>query len=211
MRLREISLMARTTLLLFSLSCMLTSCCGHPLIPPLLTTTTHKENPIALETLGRGGDPYQKRREPMSDVSDFSPKDGEPFDRYQARLTNTFGAQQHETERLKEGIAKKKASTKQLGNQLDDLEKQHADLRMALAKLEDTATQTEANPVLFSRYVVQKGDTLQKISRNRYGNFSGWLNIYRFNHTTLTDGPNRIEKGQAILLPNPSTGSNATR
>ncbi|MEW5895844.1 MAG: LysM peptidoglycan-binding domain-containing protein [Candidatus Omnitrophota bacterium] len=49
-------------------------------------------------------------------------------------------------------------------------------------------------------YVVQEGDTLQKISKKFYGSYAKWTTIYDTNRDILKD-PNRIKPGMRILIP----------
>jgi len=57
-----------------------------------------------------------------------------------------------------------------------------------------------AEKVEFTAYKVQKGDTLQKISRKVYGTTKKWQKIFEFNKGTLKN-PNKIYPGQKILIP----------
>jgi len=49
-------------------------------------------------------------------------------------------------------------------------------------------------------YVVKKGDTLQKISKEFYGTTKRWKKIYEANMNTLK-GPDFIKKGQKLVIP----------
>ncbi|MBU1006330.1 MAG: LysM peptidoglycan-binding domain-containing protein [Candidatus Omnitrophica bacterium] len=49
-------------------------------------------------------------------------------------------------------------------------------------------------------YVVQKGDTLQKISDKVYGTTKNWKKIFNANKKTLKD-PNKIKLGQKLIIP----------
>lgn len=49
-------------------------------------------------------------------------------------------------------------------------------------------------------YVVQKGDTLQKISQKFFGTTQKWTNIYEANKHVLKS-PDRIRPGQKIIIP----------
>lgn len=51
-----------------------------------------------------------------------------------------------------------------------------------------------------SEYVIQKNDTLQKISKKVYGTYKKWYQIYEANKDILTD-PNRIKPGLTIRIP----------
>jgi len=50
------------------------------------------------------------------------------------------------------------------------------------------------------KYIVQKGDTLQKISQKFYGTTKRWNKIFQANRDKLK-GPNKIYSGQAIDVP----------
>lgn len=52
----------------------------------------------------------------------------------------------------------------------------------------------------FKEYTVQKGDTLQKISKKFYGTTKKWTKIYDANKDIMK-GPNQIYPGQAISIP----------
>ncbi len=54
--------------------------------------------------------------------------------------------------------------------------------------------------VKFISYKVQKGDTLQKISKKVYGTTKKWQQIFDFNKGILKS-PNKIYPGQKILIP----------
>ena len=49
-------------------------------------------------------------------------------------------------------------------------------------------------------YTIQKGDTLQKISKKFYGTTKKWYKIYRANYNTIKS-PDRIRPGQTIMIP----------
>lgn len=51
-----------------------------------------------------------------------------------------------------------------------------------------------------TEYVVQKDDTLQKISKKIYGTYKKWYSIYEANKDILSD-PNRIKPGLTIRIP----------
>jgi nucleoid-associated protein YgaU len=52
----------------------------------------------------------------------------------------------------------------------------------------------------FEKYTVQKGDTLQKISKKFYGTTKKWVKIFDANKEALK-GPNKIYPGQVINVP----------
>ena len=51
-----------------------------------------------------------------------------------------------------------------------------------------------------SEYVIQKNDTLQKISKKVYGTYKNWYKIYEANKDIIAD-PNRIKPGLTIRIP----------
>ncbi len=59
--------------------------------------------------------------------------------------------------------------------------------------------QPEVEPS-FEKYTVQKGDTLQKISKKFYGTTRRWTNIYDANKDVLK-APNKVYPGQALKIP----------
>jgi nucleoid-associated protein YgaU len=58
----------------------------------------------------------------------------------------------------------------------------------------------EPETVNIQKYTVQKGDTLQKISKKFYGTTKKWTKIYEANKDIIK-GPNKIYPGQAINIP----------
>jgi nucleoid-associated protein YgaU len=64
-------------------------------------------------------------------------------------------------------------------------------------------TQSEIPEVASARYetyTVQKGDTLQKISKKYYGTTKKWTKIYEANKDTMT-GPDKIYPGKVLNIP----------
>ncbi|MDD3374802.1 MAG: LysM peptidoglycan-binding domain-containing protein [Candidatus Omnitrophica bacterium] len=51
-------------------------------------------------------------------------------------------------------------------------------------------------------YVVQEGDTLQKISKKSYDTYKRWYEIYEINKDVLPN-PDRIKPGKVIKIPQP--------
>ncbi len=64
---------------------------------------------------------------------------------------------------------------------------------------ESTSLEAASEEVLES-YTVQKGDTLQKISRKYFGTTKKWRKIYELNKDKLK-GPDKIRPGQVIQVP----------
>lgn len=52
-------------------------------------------------------------------------------------------------------------------------------------------------------YVVQKGDTLQKISKKFYGSYAKWSRIYEANRNVLGD-PDKLKVGMKLCVPGAS-------
>jgi nucleoid-associated protein YgaU len=51
-----------------------------------------------------------------------------------------------------------------------------------------------------TEYVIEKGDTLQKISKKVYNTYKNWYKIYEANKDIIAD-PNRIKPGLTIRIP----------
>jgi nucleoid-associated protein YgaU len=66
-----------------------------------------------------------------------------------------------------------------------------------------TSAQSE---VAVQPYTVQKGDTLQKISKKFYGTTKKWKKIYEAN-TAVLKGPDKVYPGQTINIPVDSKGT----
>ncbi len=68
--------------------------------------------------------------------------------------------------------------------------------------IESSSSQEEDSQAVGTptEYVVQKGDTLQKISKKIYGSYKKWYKIYEANKDILPD-PNRIKPGLTIRIP----------
>lgn len=54
--------------------------------------------------------------------------------------------------------------------------------------------------VTFTEYKIKDGDTLQKISKEFYGTYGRWNDIYQVNKDVLTN-PDRIKPGKVIRVP----------
>ena len=52
----------------------------------------------------------------------------------------------------------------------------------------------------FQKYTVQKGDTLQKISKKYFGTTKKWVKIFEANKDTMS-GPDKIYPGKVINIP----------
>jgi nucleoid-associated protein YgaU len=52
----------------------------------------------------------------------------------------------------------------------------------------------------FQEYTVEKGDTLQKISKKFYDSYSKWPGIYEANKDVIAD-PNNIKPGIVLQIP----------
>ena len=61
-------------------------------------------------------------------------------------------------------------------------------------------------------YVIKKNDTLTRISKAVYGNYSSWKNIYNANEDKIKN-PNMIYQGQVLTIPEKKeeTGGNASK
>lgn len=64
----------------------------------------------------------------------------------------------------------------------------------------DDASEPAATTGGTTEYVVERGDTLQKISKKFYGGYSKWNKIYEANKDIIPN-PNRIKPGLTIRIP----------
>jgi hypothetical protein len=171
---------------------------------PSISVTEHYRGPV-YDTcsdeclLGDEGLPYQCRNPLLAEDTCFGPEEGESYTAYMNRMVATMQAMATETRRLKESILAKEVTNNHLGEQLAGLTQANHDFVAALSgqREQQRAPQNSA----FSVYEVQKGDTLQAISYQAYNTYRGWLNIYRFNMDRLPHGPNQIEIGDLLLIP----------
>jgi nucleoid-associated protein YgaU len=65
---------------------------------------------------------------------------------------------------------------------------------------ETTAYESSPVNVTYEKYIVQKTDTLQKISEKFFGTTRQWMKIYEANKDVLK-APNKIYPGQTINIP----------
>lgn len=145
--------------------------------------------------LGKGGEPYVQRAQTLNEESSS-------FSEQKERILNTLAAQKYQLKELEQSIEEKGKIVVELEQQLPELEKDHALMRIELIR--NTSSQAlpgENKETTFKRYVVEDGDTLQRISQREYGTYTAWLSIYRFNRQQLPNGPNRIYPGQTLFLP----------
>ncbi len=151
------------------------------------------------------GEKYTRRGDLTTDTTRFKPNPDETYDSYRQRIFNTLMAQELEINDLREFTGTKLTSIDNLKAQLEPMRAQQAEMRLALAAHENgddfAFEQKNRSQPLFHRYIVQKGDTLQRISHERFGTFTGWIALYRFNHSRLPYGPNRIDEGITLLVP----------
>jgi nucleoid-associated protein YgaU len=59
----------------------------------------------------------------------------------------------------------------------------------------------QERPAGTGTYVIQKGDTLYKISRKLYGTPTRWREIYQANRNVLTQGPDHLPEGVELKIP----------
>ncbi len=167
---------------------------------------TKKTDPKVLESELNA---YSHREITEEDSSSYKPKEGEVFEDYHARLVNTLILQERNRSEIVRVLEEKEKEIERLTKLERDIISQHIDMRLSLhhfdAYIDDeagsTAAVTSAPTRIFHRYYVRKGDTLQKIAKRELGSYSAWLSLYRFNRRTLENGPNRIEIGQLLLIP----------
>ncbi len=69
-------------------------------------------------------------------------------------------------------------------------------------------TRAETAPAAPTTYVVQKGDTLEKIAKKVYGDAKRWPRIYKANKVLLKNA-NRVYPGQRLTIPPASSTEEA--
>ena len=174
---------------------------------PHVSSEVYEVDSEELESLGQRGEKYTRRSGDLDDVSNFSPREGEPYETYRKRMYQTLRSQEEEIRSLDIAIEKRSNSAEDLGDQYAVMQKQEQQMRIALSEFE-AGGEFIAKPrppikqVPFEQYLVKKGDSLQGIAHERYGTYTGWLALYRFNHKRLPYGPNRLEEGETLLVPN---------
>lgn len=163
----------------------------------------YKKKGIKMAKLKEHGDKYHRRGNSLVDISKIGPNPDESFEEYEQRLYNTLATQESDIQEISYLIEHKRENFSNLEDQYAKLEGQNNNLRIAFADLKDAFKgKINQRSNLFEPYIVKKGDTLQGISHKFYDSYSGWLAIYRFNTGVLKDGPNNIEIGDALLIPN---------
>lgn len=213
-----VSLMRFRALLALSFLPFLTSCwtanwnstpcptVGVKVSDPRIEYTEHYTGPVydycmERKLLKSDGEPYQGRNSIFVDDSCFSPLPDESYSAYFARLMETLQIYYEDTENLTKAIESKIDSNDNLEQQLLGLKEVYRDLMGAVTGApRSQSVKVSGNPS-FQRYIVKKGDTLQKIAYELYSTHTGWINIYRFNIDNLPNGPNQIEIGQVLLIP----------
>lgn len=83
--------------------------------------------------------------------------------------------------------------TRPMSQRVEPVTQRYDDV-VPVPKYSDSAVDTP------SEYVIQKNDTLQKISKNVYGTYKKWYQIYEANKDIISD-PNRIKPGLTIRIP----------
>ena len=190
------------SLALFGMAISLLSSCGSEYTTPVYNDPFFINDPVKTESLGRSAEPYQYRGDNFSSSGSYEPQKGESFDAFHQRVLNTLTLQTQKVEEMQRIIQERQQSTEYLRTQQSNLEEQDSQMRLLLAQREFAAEAKEGKEaVLFGRYEVVAGDTLQKISFAKYGTYTGWIGLYRFNLETFSQGPNELEVGTILLVP----------
>ena len=101
-------------------------------------------------------------------------------------------AQKSKAEKAAETAAKKASETKSSAESL------MADLTAKLQAKQPKVA--KAAKVELETYVVQPGDSLSKIAKEKYGDMMRWPEIFEANKELLKD-PNLIQVGQKLVIP----------
>ncbi len=176
---------------------------GTTYVTPIPDDPFFREEPLDMLLLQEAGESYALRSDARyDDISHHKPHPGETYNEYQVRLVNTLTVLSHSLDTLSEAIREKQESIGHLTKLKIELIAKNIDSRIAFNASETAAAYHKTPSDTFERYIVHQGDTLQSIAHKVYGTHTAWLAIYRFNRYRLPDGPNIIEKGQTLLLPN---------
>lgn len=170
----------------------------------------NEDDCLDLAILDDHGERYTRRDDYSEDISQFRPKKSEPYESYFARVMNTLSIQEYNTTSLQEAIKSKKEAIEELDSQLQTMLESEVHMRLALSMYENgeenpkknKSQKNHASSPPFSVYVIQKDDTLQKIAKQAFGTHTGWLAIYRFNLKKMPYGPNQLEEGDKLFIPN---------
>jgi LysM repeat protein len=177
--------------------------CGKTYKTPLRDDPFFIKKDQDMSMLQQGGEVYTQREDALEDENTYAPSPEETYDEYYARLHNTFLMQEEEKGLLTTEAEKKTLRIQELKDQMSQLLARHVHLRLNARHILASGEQkTDIASALFSKYIVKKDDTLQGISQKKYGSYTYWLAIYRFNRDQLTYGPNKIYPGQLLYLPN---------
>lgn len=188
--------------------CMLSSCVNKNRKYYMATSKNGLFHNQTASLLGEAGDTYQRRGDYLTQVGSLKPEKQESYAHFHSRLINTLTIQDYDIQMLEESLEKKSEQIEYLQVQLEQLLQENADLHEELEDQDEPlAAQPQQERSSFEVYTVQKGDTLQKIAVRKYGTYTGWLAIYRFNLEQLPHGPNRVDVGQKLFLPQSGSSS----
>lgn len=186
---------------LFAGLCLsLFSCQNYKTIPidPL-----YKEAPLGKESLPLDSLHYLPRihEYSLAQVGKYPLEKGEGFYQYEERLGHTFLLQKSEQEQLERENREKEEELELLKGELATARARQLQLYLQLISQKRAGEQREPLMGIFSLYQVEEGDTLQKIALHHYGTHTAWLLVYRFNRDRLKHGPNYVQAGEKLLLP----------
>ena len=72
--------------------------------------------------------------------------------------------------------------------------------QVTLPKIEDEETQSSHSASGYTEYVVEKDDTLQKVSKKFYGSYGKWTKIYEANKSVIKN-PDFLKPGTKLMIP----------
>ncbi len=186
--------------LLFVLFGLQASCARYT--TPVQNDPLYKFKPLEVKLLKEGGVAYEERVSDFEAKGEFKPKEGETYRHFQYRIYNTLLVQEHDKDKLAREVLDLEDNVESLEAQLTDMQASNIDLRLVLARVKsNVADASDVDSPMFSQYKIREGDTLQKIASKKFGTYTAWLTLFRFNENILKSGPNKLIPGTVILIP----------
>ena len=133
------------------------------------------------------------------------PDVGESYVKYQQRVDATLVLQEEQLSALQLAVRAISDDLATLEDELSLMLAQQVDLRLGLAAGYFAGNLEIKGSPPFELYTVQQGDTLRSIAYKKYGCYEGWFALYQINSERLSLGPDHVEEGDSLILPNFAT------
>ena len=98
------------------------------------------------------------------------------------------------------GVAPSEDAKNRVWDQIKLVDNDYSDLSANISVNPSLGTTQTASAPGATTYTVQSGDTLSKISQEKYGNANEYMRIFYANRDKLND-PNQIQVGQELVIP----------